>query len=487
MKKIFSGFGKKNDKDKKDTNSVSTSTPPSNITTSMPLNNTNNMQKERDIKTTVKIISEENVTKEYMLPNQMTVNELRKLSPLDNHNDYIMFHPSHGVVLTPYFQLKNLKTKDNELELELLPPNQLPESKEITTNFTFTNKEEFSAKIKVYKTTILEGLLFLLRLQHPQFMAVKWENALFKDSQSNPILLNDNVFEKDVINAVEHTNVTTFAIIVHYVEESAKKTIYFAKEKVEISNIFEECVKHFPSKAESFEEYGIYAPSKGKWVDTGAPVYLFITSLTDTTFEFRKKTEQEISQGLEKGTTENKEEDNSDTEKVEDTEEKRELLYKFKRDQLGLKLESDYNEEEENKEKNNTPKRGQKVKPVSVNKKDKELVDLQNICNNLKKYLKRRPPTAELGQATNEKGKLITAEELEPTYLDYEVIEYCTTILEKIDGALDTEGIYRISGDSIYVKYMWSSFVLGNINFLESPDLSSFNPWHLFGELLHTP
>ena len=80
--------------------------------------------------------------------------------------------------------------------MELIPQNQLPESREIDIHFTFTNKEEFPAKLKVYKTTNLGGLLFLLRLQYPQFMAVKWENTFFKDAEGNAILLNDNIFDK---------------------------------------------------------------------------------------------------------------------------------------------------------------------------------------------------------------------------------------------------------------------------------------------------
>ena len=265
-------------------------------------------------------------------------------------------------------------------------------------------------------------------------------------------------------------------------------------ENINISNIFESCKKESPTPIENIEEYGIFVPSKGKWIETGAPISLIITSLNENSIEFRKKSEQEnVSSGpssvesksgdLKSVTKEEEcsEKTESSSSQDENNEERKLMLYKFKRDQLGIRLESDTHEEEE---KQSTQKKGHKRKPSGVQKKDKDGLEIQNVCNNIKKFLKKRPPTAELGQLNQEKGgKPITAEELDPTFLDYDVIEYCTNLVEKIPDALDQEGIYRISGDSVYVKHVWACFILGIINYLEAPNLSQFSPHIITGAL----
>jgi hypothetical protein len=82
------------------------------ITQNQPQTN-NTSQLEENMKVSVKFVSDNNAIKNYKVPLQITVNELRKLPPFDNINfkDDIIFHPAYGILLTPYFQLKNLKTK----------------------------------------------------------------------------------------------------------------------------------------------------------------------------------------------------------------------------------------------------------------------------------------------------------------------------------------------------------------------------------------
>ena len=70
-----------------------------------------NPQMEENMKVAVTFVSDNNTVKNYNVPHQITVNELRKLPPFDNFKDDIIFHPGYGILLTPYFQLKNLKSK----------------------------------------------------------------------------------------------------------------------------------------------------------------------------------------------------------------------------------------------------------------------------------------------------------------------------------------------------------------------------------------
>jgi len=146
---------------------------------------------------------------------------------------------------------------------------------------------------------------------------------------------------------------------------------------------------------------------------------------------------------------------------------KREALFRYRRDLLGIKLESDVSDQLEE----NTSKKAHK-KAASVSKKDKDLLEIDAFAKILQKQLKKRPPTADLGQLSLEKGKQLTVEDLEPIYLDYDVIEYCTAWIEKHPDAISTEGIYRISGDSVFVKHMWACFVLENPTFLDHESVS---------------
>ena len=159
------------------------------------------------------------------------------------------------------------------------------------------------------------------------------------------------------------------------------------------------------------------------------------------------------------------------------SQERKEFLYKYKRELIGLKIEGENSEEEEETEKtsqkNLKEKKNFERMESKKMSKDVEMIEIYRFCNVIKKYLQKRPPKQD---AILMKEKNLSPDDLEPIYLDYQVIEYCTSLIERIPNAITGEGIYRISGNSKFVKHMWACFNLGNIDFLEDPNLQIFTP-----------
>ena len=245
------------------------------------------------------------------------------------------------------------------------------------------------------------------------------------------------------------------------------KELHFASESVTVSQVLQACAEHCPVKVENVEEYGIYIPSKGKWIEPLAPTTLLISSFGDNEIEYKKRPKMEI--------TVEKEEEGEEEEDKEEEERRKESLAKFKRDLLGIKTESDMLEVTEEKKGH---KRGHSQSKGK--EKDKENAEIHTFVKSVQKFLKKRPPTSELAQLSLERGKQLTFDDLEPVYLDYDIIEYCTSYLERLKDALTIEGVYRISGDSVFVKHMWACFVLENPSFLES---DAINPHVVTGAL----
>ena len=144
---------------------------------------------------------------------------------------------------------------------------------------------------------------------------------------------------------------------------------------------------------------------------------------------------------------------------------KKEMLYGYKKEILGIKLEYDSENENNNKRKSF-------LRNSFKLKNDEDFVEISKVCKVIREFLYNRPPTSDIGKLSQERGVTIKEEDLDPTYLDYQVIHYCVSLLEKINGALQEEGIYRLSGDAIYIKYMWACFIIGKTDFLQVPEPS---------------